>query len=56
MAPLLYVRFFKVTLASRPCLRKFSLVIFDCDGVLVDSEYLSAQVLVETFAENRRFY
>ena len=32
-------------------LRKISLVIFDCDGVLVDSEYLSAQVLVETFAE-----
>ena len=27
------------------------LLIFDCDGVLVDSEYLSAQVLVETFAE-----
>ena len=33
------------------CLRKISLVVFDCDGVLVDSEYLSAQVLVETFAE-----
>ena len=32
-------------------LRKISLVIFDCDGVLVDSEYVSAQVLVETFAE-----
>jgi HAD superfamily hydrolase (TIGR01509 family) len=32
-------------------LRKISLVIFDCDGVLVDSEYLSAQVLIETFAE-----
>lgn len=32
-------------------LRKISLVIFDCDGVLVDGEYLSAQVLVETFAE-----
>ena len=32
-------------------MRKISLVIFDCDGVLVDSEYLSAQVLVETFAE-----
>jgi HAD superfamily hydrolase (TIGR01509 family) len=31
-------------------LGKFSLVIFDCDGVLVDSEHLSAQVLVETFA------
>lgn len=31
-------------------MRKISLVIFDCDGVLVDSEYLSAQVLVETFA------
>jgi len=36
---------------SGACLRKISLVIFDCDGVLVDSEYLSAQVLVETFAE-----
>jgi HAD superfamily hydrolase (TIGR01509 family) len=32
-------------------LRKISLVIFDCDGVLVDSECLSAQVLVQTFAE-----
>lgn len=32
-------------------MRKISLVIFDCDGVLVDSEYLSAQVLIETFAE-----
>ena len=31
-------------------MRKISLVIFDCDGVLVDSEYLSAQVLIETFA------
>ena len=27
------------------------LVIFDCDGVLVDSEYLSAKVLIEVFAE-----
>jgi HAD superfamily hydrolase (TIGR01509 family) len=27
-----------------------SLVIFDCDGVLVDSEYLSAAVLIEVFA------
>lgn len=32
-------------------MRKISHVVFDCDGVLVDSEYLSAQVLVETFAE-----
>ena len=32
-------------------MRKISLVIFDCDGVLVDSECLSAQVLVETFAQ-----
>ncbi len=32
-------------------LDKISLVIFDCDGVLVDSEYLSAQVLVDTFAD-----
>ena len=30
---------------------KISLVIFDCDGVLVDSEYLSATVLLEVFAE-----
>jgi HAD superfamily hydrolase (TIGR01509 family) len=52
MAPLLYVRFFQSnSLVSEACLRKISLVIFDCDGVLVDSEYLSAQVLVETFAE-----
>src|SRR5688500_8087078 len=52
MAPLLYVRFFQSnSLASVACLRKVSHVIFDCDGVLVDSEYLSAQVLVETFAE-----
>ncbi len=32
-------------------LPKVSLVIFDCDGVLVDSEYLSATVLIEVFAE-----
>ena len=32
-------------------LRKISLVIFDCDGVLVDSECVSVQVLIETFAE-----
>jgi HAD superfamily hydrolase (TIGR01509 family) len=52
MAPLLYVRFFQSnSLVFGACLRKISLVIFDCDGVLVDSEYLSAQVLVETFAE-----
>lgn len=31
-------------------MEKYSLIIFDCDGVLVDSEYLSARVLVETFA------
>ena len=30
---------------------EISLVIFDCDGVLVDSEYLSATVLIEVFAE-----
>ena len=52
MAPLLYVQFFHCNYhQSGACLRKISLVIFDCDGVLVDSEYLSAQVLVETFAE-----
>ena len=28
-----------------------SLVIFDCDGVLIDSEYLSATVLIEVFAD-----
>ena len=32
-------------------LPKISLVIFDCDGVLVDSEYLSAKMLLEVFAE-----
>jgi HAD superfamily hydrolase (TIGR01509 family) len=32
-------------------LRQISLVIFDCDGVLVDSEYLSATVLIEVFAD-----
>jgi HAD superfamily hydrolase (TIGR01509 family) len=31
-------------------LRQISLVIFDCDGVLVDSEYLSATVLIEVFS------
>lgn len=30
---------------------QISLVIFDCDGVLVDSEYLSATVLINVFAE-----
>ncbi len=30
---------------------KISLVIFDCDGVLVDSEYLSATMLIEVFSE-----
>jgi HAD superfamily hydrolase (TIGR01509 family) len=29
----------------------FDLVIFDCDGVLVDSELLSARVLIEQLAE-----
>jgi HAD superfamily hydrolase (TIGR01509 family) len=28
-----------------------ALVIFDCDGVLVDSELLSAQMVIEVFAE-----
>lgn len=32
-------------------LPKISLVIFDCDGVLVDSEYLSATVLIDVFSE-----
>jgi HAD superfamily hydrolase (TIGR01509 family) len=32
-------------------LPKISLVIFDCDGVLVDSEYLSATMLLEVFSE-----
>lgn len=31
-------------------MRKISLVIFDCDGVLVDSEYLSASVLIDVFS------
>lgn len=30
----------------------FDLVIFDCDGVLIDSEVISAQVLVELAAES----
>lgn len=32
-------------------MQKLSLVIFDCDGVLVDSEYLSATTLIEVFSE-----
>ena len=32
-------------------MRKTSLVIFDCDGVLVDSEYLSATVLIDVFCD-----
>jgi HAD superfamily hydrolase (TIGR01509 family) len=32
-------------------LPKISLVIFDCDGVVVDSEYLSATVLIDVFSE-----
>ena len=32
-------------------LPKISMIIFDCDGVLVDSEYLSAMMLIEVFAE-----
>lgn len=31
-------------------LHKISLVIFDCDGVLVDSEYLSATILIDVFS------
>ena len=31
--------------------RNFDLVIFDCDGVLVDSEMLSARVLMDMMAE-----
>ena len=31
-------------------MRQISLVIFDCDGVLVDSEYLSATVLIDVFS------
>lgn len=31
-------------------MRPISLVIFDCDGVLVDSEYLSATVLIDVFS------
>ena len=29
------------------------LVIFDCDGVLIDSEIISAQMLVAELARNR---
>ena len=34
-----------------PPKRKIELVIFDCDGVLVDSEALSASVLMQMMAE-----
>src|SRR6478609_778264 len=34
-----------------PSRLKFDLVIFDCDGVLVDSELLSCQCLSEVLAE-----
>ncbi|XQF91449.1 hypothetical protein ACOBV8_21330 (plasmid) [Pseudoalteromonas espejiana] len=30
---------------------KIELVIFDCDGVVIDSEILSAQVLINMLAE-----
>ena len=33
--------------SSHRCIIPISLVIFDCDGVLVDSEHLSADVLIE---------
>jgi HAD superfamily hydrolase (TIGR01509 family) len=36
---------------SRHQFRRLSLVIFDCDGVLVDSEMLSAEVLMAMMAE-----
>ena len=32
-------------------MQKIALVIFDCDGVLVDSELISAQMVVEVFSE-----
>ncbi|WP_295811475.1 HAD family hydrolase [uncultured Nitratireductor sp.] len=35
-----------------PCEAAVGLVIFDCDGVLVDSEPLSMRVLLQTVAEN----
>jgi len=35
------------TPSSNPAPRKISLVIFDCDGVLIDSELISTAVMVE---------
>jgi HAD superfamily hydrolase (TIGR01509 family) len=41
-----------VTLRRDPPKRPFDLVIFDCDGVLVDSEVISTHTLLDTLAAN----
>jgi HAD superfamily hydrolase (TIGR01509 family) len=45
---------FQITSIAMATIAKpeFDLVIFDCDGVLVDSEVLTAEVLVALLAEN----
>jgi HAD superfamily hydrolase (TIGR01509 family) len=41
-----------VTPSREPAKRPFDLVIFDCDGVLVDSEVISTHTLLDTLASN----
>lgn len=41
-----------MTLRREPAKRPFDLVIFDCDGVLVDSEVISTHTLLDTLAAN----
>jgi HAD superfamily hydrolase (TIGR01509 family) len=41
-----------VTASPQPAQRPFDLVIFDCDGVLVDSEVISTHTLLDTLAAN----
>ena len=36
--------------SNKGCVVKVDLVIFDCDGVIADSEILSAEVLIEQLA------
>ena len=41
-----------VTVSREPKSQPFDLVIFDCDGVLVDSEVISTHTLLDTLAAN----
>ncbi len=49
--PLNFTTYLRLSFTQKPVMPPFKLIIFDCDGVLVDSEGIATQVFIDMLAE-----